>query len=77
MAIRATSARSQGMELRKRTMPGMTPDAPTSDNFGGTPTAEYGPIVVSVYPRVPTALGTTQGIIEVFHNTLPNNPCPA
>lgn len=49
----------------------------TISNFGGTPTAEYGPFVVSVYPRVPTAAGSTQGIIEVFHNTLSNNPCPA
>jgi hypothetical protein len=31
---------------------------------------------VSVYPRVPTTAGSTQGIIETFHNTLNNNPCP-
>jgi hypothetical protein len=49
----------------------------TINNFGGTPTAEYGPYVVSVYPRVPTTSGSTQGIIETFHTTLNNNPCPA
>jgi hypothetical protein len=30
--------------------------------------------VVSVYPAVGNS---TQGIIENFHNTLSNNPCPA
>ena len=51
----------------------------TTNTFGGTSAAEYGPIQVSVYPTVPnpTTGQTTQGIYENFHNTLPNNPCPA
>lgn len=46
----------------------------TTDTFGGTSQAEYGNLLVSVYPAVGNM---TQGIIENFHNTLPNNPCPA
>ena len=48
----------------------------TINNFGGTSTAEYGGLLVSVYPRVPTTAGSTQGIIETFHRTLNKNPCP-
>jgi hypothetical protein len=46
----------------------------TTNTFGGTSQAEYGDLLVSVYPTVGNS---TQGIIENFHNTLPNNPCPA
>ena len=46
----------------------------TTNNFGGTSTAEYGALTMSVYP----APGfTTQGIFENFHNSLASNPCPA
>jgi hypothetical protein len=45
----------------------------TTNNFGGTSTAEYGAIAESIYPA---AGNVTQGIYENFHNTLSNNPCP-
>ncbi|HEX2347711.1 MAG TPA: hypothetical protein VHI51_04670 [Ktedonobacterales bacterium] len=45
-----------------------------TNTFGGDSKAEYGPYVVSVYPAVGNS---TEGIIENFHNTLPNNPCLA
>jgi hypothetical protein len=47
--------------------------AGTTNNFGGTSTAEYGALTESIYPA---AGNTTQGIYENFHNTLSNNPCP-
>jgi hypothetical protein len=46
----------------------------TLQNFGGTSTAEYGPLLASVYPA---SNGQPQYIIENFHRTLPFNPCPA
>jgi hypothetical protein len=46
----------------------------TTNNFGGTPTAEYGGLQEQIYPE---AGYTTSGIYETFHKTLPNNPCPA
>jgi hypothetical protein len=46
----------------------------TIQTFGGTSTAEYGPLLASVYPA---SNGQPQYIIENFHRTLPFNPCPA
>jgi len=46
----------------------------TTNNFGGNSAAEFGNLLVSVYPRTGPA---TQGIYENFHNTLSSNPCPA
>lgn len=46
----------------------------TVEDFGGTSTAEYGPIQASFYPA---ANGMPRYIYENFHNTLPYNPCPA
>jgi hypothetical protein len=46
----------------------------TTNTFGGTSTAEYGPLTESVYP---SAGNSTQGIFENFHQTLDKNPCPA
>src|SRR4029077_19127697 len=46
----------------------------TVATFGGPSAAEYGGIQEQIYPA---AGFTTQGIYETFHNTLPNNPCPA
>jgi hypothetical protein len=46
----------------------------TTNTFGGDSVAEYGSIQESIYPA---AGNMTQGIYENFHNTLPNNPCPA
>lgn len=46
----------------------------TVNNFGGNSAAEFGNLLVSVYPR--TGPGV-QGIYENFHNTLSSNPCPA
>jgi hypothetical protein len=46
----------------------------TMKAFGGTSTIEYGPLLTLFYPNngfVPIY------IIEDFHNTLANNPCPA
>lgn len=45
-----------------------------TNNFGGSSAVEYGGLMLSVYPAVGN---TTQGILENFHRTLPNNPCPA
>jgi hypothetical protein len=46
----------------------------TVNNFGGNSAAEFGNLLVSVYPRTGPE---TQGIYENFHNTLSSNPCPA
>jgi hypothetical protein len=46
----------------------------TVNNFGGSSAAEFGNLLVSVYPR--TGPGV-QGIYENFHNTLGSNPCTA
>jgi hypothetical protein len=48
--------------------------AGTQQNFGGTSTAEYGPIQAVFYPA---ANGQPKYIYENFHNTLAFNPCPA
>lgn len=48
--------------------------AGTISNFGGTPQAEYGNLLVNIYPE---AGYTTSGIYETFHRTLSTNPCPA
>src|SRR6185437_11010279 len=44
----------------------------TFNNFGGSSKAEYGNLLVNVYPTV----GGTQGIYETFHRDLFYNPCP-
>jgi hypothetical protein len=41
--------------------------------FGGSPTAEYGSIVPTVYPSSPIS---SQIFWENFRQVLPNNPCP-
>jgi hypothetical protein len=46
----------------------------TEERFGGTSAVEYGPILASFYPP---SNGQPQYILENFHRTLPNNPCPA
>src|SRR5271165_7408782 len=46
----------------------------TTETFGGTSTAEYGPLVAFLYPA---SNGHPQYIFETFHRTLPFNPCPA
>jgi len=48
--------------------------AGTQLTFGGTSTAEYGPIQAVFYPA---ANGQPKYIYENFHNTLAFNPCPA
>ncbi len=45
----------------------------TTNDFGGTSKAEYGPILASFYPA---SDGQPQYIFENFHRTLPFNPCP-
>jgi hypothetical protein len=45
----------------------------TKERFGGTSAAEYGPILASFYPA---SNGQPQYILENFHRTLPNTPCP-
>ena len=45
-----------------------------TETFGGTSTAEYGPLVAFFYP---SSNGEPQYIFETFHRTLPNNPCTA
>ena len=45
----------------------------TTNSFGGTPTTEYGPPLLSYFP-VPFGY---EGAYENFHNTLSNNPCPS
>ena len=46
----------------------------TTENFGGTSAAEYGPLVAFFYPA---SNGEPQYIFETFHRTLPHNPCTA
>jgi hypothetical protein len=46
----------------------------TTQSFGGTSAAEYGPILASFYPAANSLL---QYILENFHRTLASNPCPA
>ena len=45
----------------------------TTNNFGGTPTAEYGGLLLSNYPA--PGFTITQRYNN-FHNTLGSNPCP-
>ena len=45
----------------------------TSNDFGGSSKAEYGPILANFYPA---PNGQPQYIYENFHRTLPFNPCP-
>jgi hypothetical protein len=44
------------------------------DNFGGNSAAEYGPLLLTIYPTAP--FGTTVGRYNNFHNELSTNPCP-
>ena len=46
----------------------------TTNNFGGTSAAEYGPLLFSFYPGPDPATRTRT---NNYHRTLPNNPCPA
>jgi hypothetical protein len=48
----------------------------TTNSFGGTSTAEYGPLLTLVYPDFPGFPGTAP-FFEDFRNILPNNPCPS
>jgi hypothetical protein len=45
----------------------------TTNDFGGIPGLEYGGLQAQTYPGV----GTVQQILETFHHTLDNNPCPS
>jgi hypothetical protein len=45
----------------------------TTNNFGGAPGVEYGPLLVSNYPVVGPSVSQR---LNNFHNTLSNNPCP-
>jgi hypothetical protein len=45
----------------------------TLDDFGGSSTTEFGPILANFYPA---PNGQPQFILETFHQTLPLNPCP-
>ena len=44
-----------------------------TNTFGGSPTAEWGPVVPSFYPTGPAS---TAIFYENFENALPTNPCP-
>jgi hypothetical protein len=46
----------------------------TTNNFGGSSAAEFGPLLASVYPA---ANGQPTFRYNNFHNTLSSNPCPA
>jgi len=45
----------------------------TTNNFGGTSSLEYGPLLVSNYPVAGPSVSQR---LNNFHNTLSNNPCP-
>jgi hypothetical protein len=47
----------------------------TVNTFGGTSTAEYGPLLPLVYPPFPGGPTTTAFSFEDFRNVLANNPC--
>jgi hypothetical protein len=47
----------------------------TVNTFGGTSTAEYGPLVPLVYPPAPGLNSNTAFFFEDFRNVLANNPC--
>jgi hypothetical protein len=67
--IYTTTNTSQGCEwqIGGASIPG------TTNNFGGSPAAEYGNLLESIYPE---ADFTTSGIYETFHRDLSYNPCP-
>jgi hypothetical protein len=46
----------------------------TTNNFGGTSSLEYGPLLVSNYPVAGPSVSQR---LNNFNNTLSNNPCPA
>jgi hypothetical protein len=48
----------------------------TTNTFGGTSTAEYGPLIQLVYPDFPGFPGTFP-FYEDFRNVLSSNPCPS
>jgi hypothetical protein len=48
----------------------------TTNTFGGTSTAEYGPIYALVYADFPGDPGTAP-FLENFRNIMSTNPCPS